>query len=300
MPAAPTIIAGIDFSPGSAAALAQAIRIAKAEGVALALLHTLPRLVVTDLADALGRDAPELEVELIADARRQLQEMLPPDIDAALVAIEVVVGTPVKEMIEAVRRRRPDLLVLGVTGASGAGGGAGTFATRCIRRASSNVLLVHEGRAGAFRTIVVGVDFSGTSKRALAEAIAFARRDGSELHVLHVYDGPWHRLHYRAPTREASPAFQRQYMQRLQRLLDAFVEPFASELEGITCLARLHEHPSHGCGIIEYAETRGADLIVVGTLGATNVRSMLLGSTAERVLRETMCSVLTIRARHGS
>lgn len=294
------IITGVDFSPGSVAALTQAVRIAIAGGTELELFHSVPRLVVTDLAKSLGRSAPELEAELVSDARQQLQQLLPSDIDPERVAIKVVVGTPLDEILKEVSHQEPHLLVLGVTGSSGSAQGAGTLATKCIRKAKSNVLLVHEQHSGPFRTVVVCVDFSDTSKRALAEAVCLARRDNSDLHILHVYYGPWHTLHYRSPTPEADPAFQRQYINRLQRLLEGFVDQFSAELDGVRYQNCLHEHQSYGRGIVEYAKEHDAELIVLGTLGKTNLSYMVLGSTAERVLRETPCSVLTMRTSRES
>ena len=45
----------------------------------------------------------------------------------------------------------------------------------------------------------------------------------------------------------------------------------------------------------DYAAKAGADLIVLGTRGKTNLRDILLGSTAERVLAESRCSVLAVK-----
>jgi nucleotide-binding universal stress UspA family protein len=39
----------------------------------------------------------------------------------------------------------------------------------------------------------------------------------------------------------------------------------------------------------------GAELVVMGTRGRTNLRDMLLGSTAERTIAEARCSVLAVR-----
>ena len=55
------------------------------------------------------------------------------------------------------------------------------------------------------------------------------------------------------------------------------------------------EEFSYGRGICEYAKERAADLVVIGTHGHTNLRYMLLGSTAEKVLREVHCSVLAVK-----
>jgi nucleotide-binding universal stress UspA family protein len=53
-----------------------------------------------------------------------------------------------------------------------------------------------------------------------------------------------------------------------------------------------------GCAhreIVEFAQTRGADLIVMGTHGYGALRRLLLGSVTERVLRTAACPVMTVR-----
>lgn len=290
-----TILTGIDFSPGSAAALKRAIRMAADNGATLVVFHVIPRLVIASLAETLGRNTGELEAEVLTDARKQLTEFIGTETVCDRIVPEVVVGTPLEEMLDAVRRHSADLLILGVTGTSGNPGGVGTFATKCVRQAHTRVLLIHESHSDDFHRIVACVDFSETSKRALAQAMRLARSNKCELTALHVYYGPWHKLHYRSPTPEATPAFQRQYLNRLQNLLHEFIAPLAKEFAGVQCRAELYEHQSYGRGIVSYAQSNDTDLVVLGTEGNTNLRYMFLGSTAERVLRETPCSILTIK-----
>jgi len=57
----------------------------------------------------------------------------------------------------------------------------------------------------------------------------------------------------------------------------------------------LFDFPGHGRGITEFARQVGADLVVLGTRGRTNLRDLLLGSTAERVVRDAPCSILTVK-----
>jgi nucleotide-binding universal stress UspA family protein len=57
----------------------------------------------------------------------------------------------------------------------------------------------------------------------------------------------------------------------------------------------LRHSQSHGCEISEYARTESADLVVIGTRGKSSLKYLLLGSTAEYVLRERPCSVLAVR-----
>ncbi|HRH96160.1 MAG TPA: universal stress protein, partial [Prosthecobacter sp.] len=53
-----------------------------------------------------------------------------------------------------------------------------------------------------------------------------------------------------------------------------------------------------GRGIADHAEKAAADLIILGALGRTNLRYLLLGSTAERVLTRLPCSVLVVKPPH--
>jgi nucleotide-binding universal stress UspA family protein len=52
--------------------------------------------------------------------------------------------------------------------------------------------------------------------------------------------------------------------------------------------------------IVEVAQSRGVDLIVMGTHGRTGVRHLLLGSVAERVVRAAPCPVLVVPVRPPS
>jgi nucleotide-binding universal stress UspA family protein len=193
-----------------------------------------------------------------------------------------------------VREVTADLLVLGVHGTTGPGEGAGTLAAKCVRKAPTKVLLVSEAHGEPYGSIVACVDFSESTPTIVDEAVRLARQEKSRLDLLHVYYGPWHNLHYRAPTPEASPEFQKQYMATLQMRLDDRLKD-AGDTHGLEVQCQLLENRSHGRGIVQYAKEREADLVVLGTHGATRLRYILLGCTAERVLRELPCSILAIK-----
>lgn len=63
---------------------------------------------------------------------------------------------------------------------------------------------------------------------------------------------------------------------------------------------KIHSRVEHGRAsqeIVRVAAEEKADLIVMGTHGYTGMAHVLLGSTAERVLRRAPCPVLTVRAQ---
>jgi nucleotide-binding universal stress UspA family protein len=130
---------------------------------------------------------------------------------------------------------------------------------------------------------------------AIEEAARIAAHDKAALHVLHAFDAPWHALHWRAPTIGTDPAFQKQYRAALERRLDAFTREMKGDVATVKPKLALVDLKGHRSAIVEYAQEVGADLIVLGTRGKSNVRDLLLGSTAEKVLRDTLCSMLAIK-----
>jgi universal stress protein E len=71
--------------------------------------------------------------------------------------------------------------------------------------------------------------------------------------------------------------------------------PFETELAGVEARCHLVEVPDQATGIVEFQQQSGADLVVLGTRGRTSLRALLLGATAEYVLRESKCSLLAIK-----
>lgn len=141
------------------------------------------------------------------------------------------------------------------------------------------------------RTILVPIDFSQRSKKALRYAVALARQFGGELVCLHVIDIPY-------GAGEAGLVVEMQaYRKHLQaesrRALTELVREEAREIP-VTSLLRAGA-PYHE--ITRAAREFPADLIVISTHGRIGVRRFVLGSTAERVVRHAPCPVLVVRER---
>jgi nucleotide-binding universal stress UspA family protein len=293
-----SIAVGVDFSDCSRVALTQAARLAKWNDATLHVLHVIESLVATELAEALPDPAEATRKRLVTDAEERIEQWLE-QLDAvpAKHTSRAVIGSPIDEMRKQVETTAADLLVLGTYGGSGKGQGTGILATKCVRKIGDKVLLVSDSQTGPFRDVVACVDFSEHSRMAVEQAIRVAAQDGSKLHLLHVYSAPWHHLHYRAPTPEASPDFKRQYLDGLRRRFDAFLEQFAGDLKALDVEASCEviEGEHYARGIISYLNASKSDLVVLGTRGRTNLRYLLLGSTAERVVREIPCCVLAVK-----
>jgi universal stress protein E len=286
-----TILVGIDFSDCSRSALEQAAHLAKGNHAHLHALHSVEYLTLSDAAWASHIPHEKLERDAVAEAKQRLHRWLAEAGAASESQVRVEVGTPIDCVLRCVQETKADLLVLGVTGSSLIPMGAGTLATQCLRKVPSKVMLVREGHAGPFRKVVAGVDFSEQSREAVAQALRVAAQDDSEVHFLHVFTGSWGRYALLPDAWEVDEATAAQYRQALEQRLREFV----GDTAGRSARFAVVEAANHGHGLAEYGRRLGADLLVLGTKGRSNLGYVLLGSTVERLLREIPCSALVVR-----
>jgi nucleotide-binding universal stress UspA family protein len=142
------------------------------------------------------------------------------------------------------------------------------------------------------KRILCPIDFSAASDHAVAHAVAVARWFGSAITAVHVYNPiflpvPGLTLAgYRGePTLDEAEARSLE-----ARLRSSFAEA------GVPLDVRLDIGPPQ-LRIVETAAEVGADLIVMGTHGASGLEHLVLGSVTEHVLRRAPCPVLTVPPR---
>jgi universal stress protein E len=285
-----SILCAVDLSDCSRCALAQASRIAKRDGAALTVLHVIEPRVVEDLEEMMP-EGSDVRKGVLDGARNQLEKFVNGTVPPGA-KLDVVAGEPLDTILAKAKEAAAQLIVIGAFGVTGAGRGAGSLALKMARKSPISVLLVDGRHASDFRSAMVGIDFSEQSGRALFAALHLARLEGCPLHAVHVFAPP--PLHYQAPTPQASPTYQKQFQAALKQRLEAMVAEERKKVDGVDVTCVLYEHTSHGQGIIDYATEKEIDVVVLGTLGRSNLRTIFLGSTAERVVRETPCSVLAV------
>ncbi|MCE7975303.1 MAG: universal stress protein [Leptolyngbya sp. PLA1] len=290
-----SVVVGTDFTPCSAIAVGQALRIAAWFGAPLRVVHVIDTTVVVELESALSAYQQAIRDNLVKDAQTAWSEFAAKIEGAATLPVDVSINNRLVGILRQAREHKADLLVMGAFGDRRPDVGFGTVATACVRKSMTDVLLVRDTQGGAFKRIVAAVDFSETSAKALARAAMFAIQDSADLHVLHVFAAPWHRLHYRAPEPMAPAHLQKQYRDALERRLADFIRPIAEAHKGLRVHPVCYDYGGHRSGIVEYAKSISADLIALGTRGRTNLRDILLGSTAEKALDESPCSVLAVK-----
>lgn len=144
-----------------------------------------------------------------------------------------------------------------------------------------------------FKSIVVGTDGSDTAGQAVRQAVDLARAVGAKVEIVSAYEPvPAQRL--REERREAPEDLQWAINPR---------EDVDVTLEAAAAIAReagveVDVYPRQGDpadAILDVAEEREADLIVVGNKGMTGAKRFLLGSVPNKVSHHAPCSVLIIR-----
>jgi nucleotide-binding universal stress UspA family protein len=144
-----------------------------------------------------------------------------------------------------------------------------------------------------FRSIVVGTDGSDTATQAVRQAVDLAGAVGAKLEIVSAYEP--------VPAQRLSEE-RRQAPEDLQWAINPR-EDVDATLERAAAIAReagleVAVYPRQGDpadAIIDVAEERGADLVIVGNKGMTGAKRFLLGSVPNKVSHHAPCSVLIIR-----
>jgi nucleotide-binding universal stress UspA family protein len=142
-------------------------------------------------------------------------------------------------------------------------------------------------------SIVLGTDGSDTAKKAVREATELAKLLGAAIDLVSAYEPvPAQRL--RAEARDVPDDVS--WMVNPREDVEATLKEAAGEVEaaGVTVETFAREGDPADA-ILDVAEERGADLIVVGNRGMTGAKRFLLGSVPNKVSHHAPCSVLIIR-----
>lgn len=143
------------------------------------------------------------------------------------------------------------------------------------------------------RKILFPTDFSKYSLYALPYAKSFAQEYNAELHCLHIVDEAYQC--WTAMEGEGLPVgpTPQEVMESAEQQMREFAATHLADC-GAGCAAKVMLGRPF-VEIINYAREQKADLIVIATHGRSGLKQVLIGGTAEKVVRKAPCPVLTIR-----
>lgn len=288
----------IDFSERSLEALETALSLTKRIGAQLHLIHVYePDYRFTTLM-AMPIVLPPVQVA--QGVRRHLKDVAKKfGVELRPGNVHAIEGRPFEEICRIAREQKIDLIVAATRGNTGVKHLVlGSTAERIVRYSPCPVLVVHPleknkkltGRSLDFGKILVPIDFSECSLKGLEYAKALARQFGSKLVLLnsvafqyYVTSDEYARYDLPLLMEQAEKASRRQMRDLIEK----------TDWDGIEVTPSLQIGHA-GQQICARAAGHDADLIVTSTHGTTGFKHVLVGSTAEYVVRHAPCPVLVV------
>ncbi|HEX5491794.1 MAG TPA: universal stress protein [Candidatus Udaeobacter sp.] len=143
------------------------------------------------------------------------------------------------------------------------------------------------------KRIVVPVDFSEFSERALKYAVQMAKEFKAELLLVHVVEA--FPIDYMLGIKSAEQANQWQVQQSEKRLREVCGKLTSEDSVAVSSSVKFGKPFQE---IVHFASEHQIDLIIIATHGYTGLKHIQLGSTAEMVVRHATCPVLVLPNRN--
>ncbi len=226
-------------------------------------------------------DSLAMNEQILEQMRLEARQFLGENGLKSKVDYEVREGDCLEEVLRAVQERRPDLVVVGQKSDLSL---HGTLARQLVRKTRCHALVIPEKARTELRHILVPVDFSPNSLRALQTALALHRalERPAAITALNVYELPSFSTYKidRSPER-----FKAMMMaEREAAFRDLLKNHFPEEAADIRIQIVEKDLPGIGHYIMDVARETPVDFIVMGAKGHSRVELLLMGSVTEKVL----------------
>jgi nucleotide-binding universal stress UspA family protein len=297
------ILCPVDFSDFSRRALDHALGVARCYRATVTALHVVPLIPVTVPGPYyFGSETPPPmtlpPVDRVAVAA-QLERLVAAE-HVPGVNVEVLVeegASAYREILAQADRLRSDLIVIGTHGRSGFERlFLGSTAEKVLRKARCPVMTVPPQAPDAmprgpvpFTRILCAVDFSASSKLALDYAMSLAEEGRAALTLVHIIELIPLNYDFFPPAVVDIGAWSEGALTELRRMVPGGVRSRCAVTEVVDTGKPYRK-------VLELAAESHIDLIVMGVQGRSAADLFFLGSTAQHVVRDAPCAVLTLRS----
>jgi len=276
------ILVGIDLSERSRNALSRAVQLAHAGAGSLALVHVTSDAFPQKLVAAHDSYARDVLEEHVLKARAE---------GVGQVVQMIAYGRDYEQLIEQARKDRSDLIVLGRHRSSSVlQDMLGTTVDRVLRLGGIPVLAVQKKAEQPYNSILVAVDFSPASRRALEYAIRWFPQ--ARIAAITAFGTPRRSL---LPDSAARQSVAETHRLALKGFLSEVAQALGPDYAAAS--ARIIPAVEHGWPedvILRTVEEHKPDLVIIGTHAHGGIGHAVLGSVAEWVLMEAPCDVLAV------
>lgn len=288
-----TILSATDLSAPARHAVVRAAAIAGHSGARLTLQHVVSLGALDALRQLFAAQPGDLQQRLLDEARDEIRELAAELCAAHVVSadIHLSAGNPLAEITSHADALDADLLVLGAHGASLVRDlTIGSTTERVLRKTGRPLLVVRREAGHDYRRVLIPVDFSPRSLKAIALARVLAPR--AEIVLLHAFEVPFEGRLRHAGVSEAELAgllanARREAGAQMSELIAAAGLP-AEAVQPVI----VHGDPS--VQILDQEQLQGCELIIIGKRGQGPLEELLLGSVTKHILSQAKADVLVI------
>jgi nucleotide-binding universal stress UspA family protein len=291
-----SILVDIDATASAQPALERAVLLAKRSGAKLTVADA-----VTVPEDARHYLPAGIEERLVLDRRLQLARIAK-QVNEVRAQPILLVGRPATALIEEVLRSNHDLVLRSHARdlATSGPGGFGAVDMELLRKCPCPVLLVRQGQPATIPRIACAIDASSDDLDMQAlnrKVVEFALLIASCLEsdsptLLHAWVPFAERAVRKYAVDDEFAAYLEKARQRAGSSLTRIARSFEGQFDARATVLRRGEPQEV---IPEFVVSEGIDMLVMGTVARGGISGMLIGNTAERVLRKLPCSVATVK-----
>lgn len=258
-------------------------------------IHVMKNALPTN-SDDLDFDVEELHQSEKETVTNQLRSLVQGHLGKCMegkVSVWADWGEPLEVLLRNAQEMNSDLVAIGQKASARS---HGITAKSFIRHVKSNALLVPEAARWKLQRILVPVDFSENSAKALKTALSLSHAIDPTpvLDVLHLYDLPTTTGTFRISETRLLEAIDADRKDSMKQFIAENVP--ADFKKHVRTIVKPCRHRSIGARIVDFAARRRDHLIVMGARGHSIIERLLMGSVTEKVLTlTTKIPVLVIR-----
>lgn len=291
------ILVGFDFSPQSHKAVRVALSVGAKARASVKVVAVLRRgLGFGPIADWVDGEGKPTQNDLLEQVKLQMEkEFFPLQSEEEGFSCVAVRGKPFQKLVEAAQEPGADLIVVGATGSGHLDKWVlGSTAERLARRSPVPVLIVRREVPWPPKRILCPVDFSPVSEKIITWGAMCGKFWDAPVDMLHVIAG------CDLEELQAFGMLQRMDVKQYLRSMESAAKEQMRSLAHTIDWGRVEHSASLAHGrpheiVIERTKSHPDHLIVMGSLGRDGVKGMLIGNTAERVMRKLPCPLLIHR-----
>lgn len=281
--------------------LDRAVTLTQSNRARLTVVKVAREVVGASLVTVPGGPALDMQDLVVKEYQSQLKDFVAPVKNGGIrVSTKVLVGTPFLEIVREVISHKRDLVMMTTEGKGGLKARLfGSTSLHLMRKCPCPVWVMKPTRRKRFLRILAAIDPDSEDKTRdslntliLQLAASLAEQDSAELHVAHAWTVFGESIiRGRAVLSESET--RRLVRQEAENRRNRLDELLVKHTDGT---ARIHMVKGNADSVIPHiAATEKVDLLVMGTVCRTGVAGFFIGNTAEKVLDEIDCSVLTVK-----